>query len=217
MPFERTLTEEQLNAIAVGRVQGMSLRGIAKAEGIPYTTVRDAAKRPEVAAIVASVQANLAADNERTTAAVREQKAREKSKRSSAKHRAKEAGFEPDVLPAERKGTSGRNTADGRLLGAVVFDSRTGNVIRKAGFGNASDDISEEEWRDMPREVIGRASVVLAACSFSYEPARADDVLRVARLIATEPEVEFVPLDDLCAALASVEPGREFTFEQTPA
>jgi hypothetical protein len=89
--FKRLLTEEQLNAIAVGRVQGESLRGIARSTGIPYETVRDASKRPDVVKVVESVQADIAADAQRTTDAVREKRKRETSRKSSATARAKAA------------------------------------------------------------------------------------------------------------------------------
>ncbi len=227
--FKRLLTEEQLNAIAAGRVQGVSLRGISRSTGIPYETVRDAAKRPDVVKVVESVQADIAADESRTTDAVREKRKRETSAKSSAKHRASSMSRATSNSAASKRGavapvrTGG--SADGRILGVYSFPAGPEGYARDPSFKvhysvNApSGEMSEDDWRAAPREVIGRASVRLANCTYSFVPADEGEAERVARLIAAEPEVEFVPFADLVAALKSVRPGSTFTFEPylTPA
>jgi len=56
------------------------------------------------------------------------------------------------------------------------------------------------------------ARVVLAAGSFNYDPRDDADVVRIARLIADEPELASLDHDDLRTALASVRNGSTFTF-----
>jgi hypothetical protein len=55
------------------------------------------------------------------------------------------------------------------------------------------------------------ARVVLASGTFNYDPRDDADVVRIARLIADEPEVASVNHDDLRTALASVRNGSTFT------
>jgi hypothetical protein len=55
------------------------------------------------------------------------------------------------------------------------------------------------------------ARVVLAAGSFGYDPRDDAEVVRIARLIADEPEVASIDHDDLRTALASVRNGSTFT------
>jgi hypothetical protein len=56
------------------------------------------------------------------------------------------------------------------------------------------------------------ARVVLASGTFGYDPPDDADVIRIARLIADEPEVASVDRDDLRTALVSVRNGSTFTF-----
>ena len=56
------------------------------------------------------------------------------------------------------------------------------------------------------------ARVVLAAGSFGYDPRDDAEVVRIARLIADEPEVASLDHDDLRTRLASVRNGSTFTF-----
>ena len=56
------------------------------------------------------------------------------------------------------------------------------------------------------------ARVVLAAGSFGYDPRDDAEVVRIARLIADEPEVASLDRDALRTALASVRNGSTFTF-----
>ena len=56
------------------------------------------------------------------------------------------------------------------------------------------------------------ARVVLASGTFNYDPRDDADVVRIARLIADEPEVASIDHDDLRTALASVRNGSTFTF-----
>ncbi len=56
------------------------------------------------------------------------------------------------------------------------------------------------------------ARVVLAASSFGYDPRDDAEVVRIARLIADEPEVASLDHDDLRTRLASIRNGSTFTF-----
>jgi hypothetical protein len=56
------------------------------------------------------------------------------------------------------------------------------------------------------------ARVVLASGGFGYDPRDDAEVVRIARLIADEPEVASLDRDDLRTALASVRNGSTFTF-----
>jgi hypothetical protein len=55
-------------------------------------------------------------------------------------------------------------------------------------------------------------STAPAAGSFGYDPRDDAEVVRIARLIADEPEVASLDHDDLRTALASVRNGSTFTF-----
>ena len=59
---------------------------------------------------------------------------------------------------------------------------------------------------------VAHDEVVLAAGSFGYDPRDDAEVVRIARLIADEPEVASLDHDDLRTALASVRNGSTFTF-----
>ena len=56
------------------------------------------------------------------------------------------------------------------------------------------------------------ARAVLASGSFGYDPRDDADVVRIALLIADEPEVASLDHDDLRTALASVRKGSTSTF-----
>ena len=56
------------------------------------------------------------------------------------------------------------------------------------------------------------ARVGLASGSFGCDPRDDAEVVRIARLIADEPEVASIDHDDLRTALASVRNGSTFTF-----
>jgi hypothetical protein len=60
------------------------------------------------------------------------------------------------------------------------------------------------------------ARVVLASGSFGYDPRDDDEVVRIARLIADEPEVASLDHDDLRTRLASVRNGSTSTFQRLP-
>jgi hypothetical protein len=140
--FKRLLTEEQLNAIAVGRVQGVSLRGIARSTGIPYETVRDASKRPDVVKVVESVQADIAADADRTTDAVRAERKRETSRKSSATARAKAAA--PKIASAAPPPPKRKPPEKKKGLGFVRFGWDANGNFGTSGSGHG-DSLSESE------------------------------------------------------------------------
>jgi hypothetical protein len=227
---KREVSDEQVLDIVVRRVQEQSLRAIEKATGVPRSTISELLRKPDVIAMVAEIQAEEGKHEAAKVDAVSRERKRETSRKSSATHRDKQTreGFAAErersaksVLPIRSK--TKPSGADGKLLGVFAAPRRgvpgipddDGWVV-KAGSGGG-DYISEDTWRELPREVIGRADVRLANCTYSYEPARAGDPKRVALLIADEPEVAGVPLDDLVAALADVRPGATFALAYEPA
>jgi hypothetical protein len=56
------------------------------------------------------------------------------------------------------------------------------------------------------------ARVVLASGSFGYDPRDDADIVRIARLIADEPEVASIDHDDLRTPTRSSSPDSTFTF-----
>jgi hypothetical protein len=240
--FQRQLTEEQLNAITVALVQGKFPTAIGRELGIPRETVRDAAKRPEVATLVAEILAEDAANQAQQVDAVRAEKRRATSKKSSAAHRekAQREGFAAEkraargaVAPIRAPGSV--NPDGGRILG--IYGAPRKNIPgiedddgfavpnrfeqrRRAALRGETpqeiDDELDEAARKLYPEHVPRASVRLAGCTFAYEPEGEGEAKRIAKLIRNEPEVADVPFDDLVAALADVRPGSTFTFEPPP-
>jgi hypothetical protein len=166
-------------------IQDESDHKIAAALGRAQSTVSRLRKAPDVAALIADARAKInAAENEQANAVKRE-RAREQSRKSSAvrRERKAQAQLEPGRSEAPRRG-NGKALTDQE---AAALESR------------------------LYPERAPHARVVLASGTFSYDPRDDADVVRIARLIADEPEVASVDHDDLRTALASVRNGSTFT------
>jgi hypothetical protein len=129
--FKRQLTQEQLNAITAGLVQGKFPTAIGRELGIPRETVRDAAKRPEVATLVATIQAEEQKNENVKVEAVRAERKRATSKRSSQAHRDK----------AQREGFAHERAASGSVAPIRSGDGADGRIpgIALTGAPDGSD------------------------------------------------------------------------------
>jgi len=119
--FTRALTEDQVVAIAAGRVRGLSMRAISRAEDIPYETVRDASKRPEVTSVVEQVSAEIAATEREQAEAVKRDHKREGD---ATRQRRATARKTQAKIAAERRESVGRSPSSGdggRILGVFTF------------------------------------------------------------------------------------------------
>jgi len=126
-----------------------------------------------------------AAENEQANAVKRE-RVREQARKSSAVSRERKAKvqLEPGRSEALRRG-NGKALSDreAAALEALIYAERA-----------------------------PLARVVLASGSFGYDPRDDAEVVRIARLIADEPELFSPDRDDLGTALASVRNGSTFNF-----
>jgi hypothetical protein len=186
----RQWTPEEIAEVIGRHLQDESDHKIADALGRAQSTVSRLRKAPDVAAMIADDRAKInAAENEQANAVKRE-RAREQSRKSSAvrRERKAKAQLEPGRSQAfRRENGKALSDQDAAALEALIYPERA-----------------------------PLARVVLAAGSFGYDPRDDADVVRIARLIADEPELASLDHDDLRTALASVRNGSTFTF-LTPA
>ncbi len=184
MAAPRQWTPEEVAEVIRRHLQDESDHKIAAALGRAQSTVSRLRKAPDIAALIADARAKInAAENEQANAVKRE-RAREQSRKSSAvrRERKAKAQLEPGRSEALRRGN-----------GKALTDQEAAAL----------------EARLYP-ERAPHARVVLASGTFSYDP-RDADVVRIARLIGDEPEVASVDHDDLRTALACVRNGSTFT------
>ena len=156
--------------------------------GRVQSTVSRLCKAPDVAAMIADERAKISAAENEQANAVKRERAREQSRKSSAVRRERKA---------QAQFEQGRSEARRRENGKALTDHEAAAL----------------EARLYP-ERAPHARVVLASGSFGYDPRDDAEVVRIARLIADEPEVAFLDDDDLRTALASVRNGSTFTFER---
>lgn len=128
--------------IVARRTMGESLRAIEKATGVPRSTVSELLHKPDVIAMVAEIQADIAADAQRTTDAVRVERKRATSRKSSATARDKAAAPKrtSTAPPAKRKPPEKKK----RGLGFVRFGWDANGNFGTSGSG-AGDSLSESE------------------------------------------------------------------------
>ena len=167
-------------------LQDESDHKIAAALGRAQSTVSRLRKAADIAALIAEERAKISAAENEQANAVKRERAREQARKSSAvrRERKAKAQLEPGRSEALRRGN-----------GKALTDREAAAL----------------EARLYP-ERAPLARVVLAAGSFGYDPRDDAEVVRIARLIADEPEVASLDHDDLRTALASVRNGSTFTF-----
>jgi len=214
----RQLTSEQIEKIVAGRMLGQSIRDIAAGEKIGRGQVERVLRDPAVVARIESEQANAAAVEVEKTEAVARERKHEQSKKSSAAHRAKEAGFEPNTPPAERRAKPGPNSADGRILGAYGSPRRIipgipdddGFVVKA---GTPSGSMSREEWFDAEREV-DPATIRCAAITHigQYGYLKTDEAELRAAAHNVEQDRPDLTYNDILATLTNQAEGARFAF-----
>ena len=186
MAAPRQWTPEEIVEVIRRHLQDESDHKIAAALGRAQSTVSRLRKAPDVAAMIADGRVKInAAENEHANAVKRE-RAREQSRKSSAvrRERKAKAQLEPGRSEALRRGNGkALSVREAAALEALIYPERA-----------------------------PLARVVLAAGSFGYDPRDDAEVVRIARLIADEPEVASIDHDDLRTRLASVRNGSTFTF-----
>jgi hypothetical protein len=152
-------------------LQDESDHKIGAALGRAQSTVSRLRRAPDIAAMIAEERAKInAAENEQANAVKRE-RAREQSRKSSAvrRERKAKAQFEQGRSQAFRRENGKALTGqEAAALEALLYPERA-----------------------------PLARVVLAAGSFGYDPRDDAEVVRIARLIADEPEVASLDHDDL--------------------
>src|SRR6266513_6081311 len=101
------------------------------------------------------------------------------------------------------------------------LDSRRAKAQLEQGRSQASRRVNGKALTDQDAAALEAliyperaplARVVLASGSFGYDPRDDAEVVRIARLIADEPEAASLDHDDLRTRLASVRNGSTFTF-----
>ena len=186
MAAPRQWTPEEIAEVIRRHLQGESDHKIAAATGRVQSTVSRLRKAPDIAAMIADDRAKISAAENEQANAVKRERAREQSRQSSAvrRERKAQAQLEPGRSEALRRG-------NGKAL--------------------SDEDAAELEALVYP-ERAPLARVVLASGSFGYDPRDDAEVVRIARLIADEPELASIDHDDLRTRLASVRNGATFTF-----
>jgi hypothetical protein len=182
----RQWTPEEIADVIRRHLQDDSDHKIAAALGRAQSTGSRLRKAPDIAARIADERATInAAENEQANAVKRE-RAREQSRKSNAVRRERKANAQLE---------QGRPQAHRRKNGKALTNQAAAAL----------------EARLYP-ERAPHARVVLASGTFNYDPRDDDEVVRIARLIAYEPEVASLDHDDLRTRLASVRNGSTFAF-----
>ncbi len=139
--------------------------------GRVQSTVSRLCKAPDVAAMIADERAKISAAENEQANAVKRERAREQSRKSSAvrRERKAKAQLEQGRSQARRRGNGkALSDQDAAALEALIYPERA-----------------------------PLARVVLASGSLGYDPRDDAEVVRIARLIADEPEVASLDHDDL--------------------
>jgi DNA invertase Pin-like site-specific DNA recombinase len=85
--LKRELTEDQIADLVARRAQDQSYREIEKATGVPKSTASALCRQPDVQAMIASLQAGIAAAEKEQANAVKRERQREARRKSAAAQR----------------------------------------------------------------------------------------------------------------------------------
>ncbi len=220
--FTRQLTEDQLNAICAGLVQGEFPTAIGRRLGIPRETVRDAAKRPEVANLVEAIRAEDAANENLKVSAVSRERKRETSRKSSKTYSAKQKreGFAAERAERGAVAPASTGSADGRILGVFAAPRRgvpgipddDGWVVKAGGGG---DTMSQDEWRRAERErdpATMRCAAITHIGQYGYLRDDEAELSAAARNVCDDrPDLDRA---DVLATLREQKEGARFAFPE---
>jgi hypothetical protein len=201
-------------------VRGETTRAIAAAHGRNQSTVARLLKAPDIIALIAEEDAKVHAVEQSQADTLREAKGREKSRRSSAKHREAVAREEfatgpTPGAPARRKRS--KDAADGVLLGVALTgyagvpglaDDDGYTVKNRAHYarlhGTTPDAVLDDIDRRINPEHTPLSGVRFGAFARSYDRLK-DDLHVIADDLAREGLD--APRNDVIRALADCAPG----------
>jgi hypothetical protein len=143
---KREATPEQIVDVVARRTMGESLRTIEKATGVPRSTISELLRKPDVAAMVETIRAEVNAAENEQAGAVRREREREQSKRSSKVHRDKQIREAHGEAHGATPGAPKRKVEPKRKkgLGFVRFGWDAAGNFGHSGSGHG-DSLSESE------------------------------------------------------------------------